>query len=291
MRLVLAAGAAAVAVAVLAAGIYFLASPAASPAGSLSQNASVPRPTQAAPTPAPGLEQRSTIREFLPARQVPALREDDVSLDPSTGSQAEPDPPLNAPADGRTTDFAQAAASGADSTSVAAAASIAVDAAVAPPTAEPTPPAPEPTPDAPPVEVERLSMSTGGKMRAPDLVPQTAGNGSDDQVQFTPEKTELKYPNLGSHLNQLVTIVEAGLITPEKAAEGTSIHQEESVAVTIRLSGNVYDVVQFLENNGGDPRNVGEDYIEAYVPVTLLGPLSEQPGVLRVREIIPPEGS
>ena len=34
---------------------------------------------------------------------------------------------------------------------------------------------------------------------------------------------------------------------------------------------------------------MGEDYIEAYVPVTLLGELSHQPGVLRVREIIPPQ--
>ena len=34
---------------------------------------------------------------------------------------------------------------------------------------------------------------------------------------------------------------------------------------------------------------MGEDYIEAYVPVTLLGLLSEQPGVLRVREIVPPQ--
>ena len=33
----------------------------------------------------------------------------------------------------------------------------------------------------------------------------------------------------------------------------------------------------------------GEDYIEAYVPVTLLGQLSEQPGVTRVREIVPPQ--
>ena len=34
---------------------------------------------------------------------------------------------------------------------------------------------------------------------------------------------------------------------------------------------------------------MGEDYIEAYVPVSLLGLVSEQPGVLRVREIIPPQ--
>ena len=54
------------------------------------------------------------------------------------------------------------------------------------------------------------------------------------------------------------------------------------------LPSNVDGVVNFLENNGGDPRNVGEDYIEAYVPVTLLAELSGQSGVTRVQEIIPP---
>ena len=126
-------------------------------------------------------------------------------------------------------------------------------------------------------------------MRAPDSVPQTAGTGSDGQVQFTPQKPDLKYPNLGSRLNQLVASVETGRSTAGEAALGAILHQEESVAVTIYLSENVDGVAQFLEDNGGDPRNVGEDYIEAYVPVTLLGPLSEQPGVLRVREIVPPQ--
>ena len=64
--------------------------------------------------------------------------------------------------------------------------------------------------------------------------------------------------------------------------------QPGPAAVSIYLSGHVEDIITFLEDNGGDPRNVGEDYIEAYVPVGLLGELSGQPGVLRVREIIPP---
>ena len=61
--------------------------------------------------------------------------------------------------------------------------------------------------------------------------------------------------------------------------------------MTIYLTGNVDAVVSYLEDSGGDPRNVGEDYIEAYVPLSLLGPLSEQPGVVRVREIVPPQPS
>ena len=104
-----------------------------------------------------------------------------------------------------------------------------------------------------------------------------------------PEKTGLKYPNLGSGLDQLATSVEEGFTSAESAAAQSPVHREQSVAVTIHLSGHVDDVVTFLEDHGGDPRNVGEDYIEAYVPVTLLGELSEQPGVPRVREIVPPQ--
>ena len=120
-------------------------------------------------------------------------------------------------------------------------------------------------------------------------LPGVSADGDEDQAPPIPDKAELNYPNLGSHLDQLVTSIEEGETTAEDAAAGASIHREESVAVTIYLSGSVDDVVQFLEDFGGEPRNVGEDYIEAYVPVSLLGPVSEQPGVLRVREIIPPQ--
>ena len=111
----------------------------------------------------------------------------------------------------------------------------------------------------------------------------------EEQAPPIPEKAGLSYPNLGSHLDQLVASVEAGQATVQDAASNSPVHSGESVAVTIDLSGNVDEVVSFLEDNGGDPRNVGEDYIEAYVPVTLLGQLSEQPGVVRVREIVPPQ--
>ncbi len=115
-----------------------------------------------------------------------------------------------------------------------------------------------------------------------------AAQGQEQAVSI-PEKAGLSYLNLGSHLDQLVASVEAGQATAQDAAAATPVHSGESVAVTIYLSGNVDEVVSFLEDNGGDPRNVGEDYIEAYVPVTLLGAVSEQPGVIRVREIVPPQ--
>ena len=119
------------------------------------------------------------------------------------------------------------------------------------------------------------------------MVPAVHAEG-DEKGQFSvSEKKDLKYPNLGSHLSDLVARVEDGEAPAGEAAEEASIHREESVAVTIHLSDNVAEVVTFLEDNGGDPRNVGEDYIEAYVPVSLLGAVSQQPGVTRVREIIP----
>lgn len=114
-----------------------------------------------------------------------------------------------------------------------------------------------------------------------------AAQGEEGKDLPPPVKKELTYPNLGSKLDRTATSVERGELTPAEAAEQSPIHSGESIAVTIHLSGETGTTVRLLEENGGDPRNTGENYIEAYVPVTLLGELSQQPGVLRVREIIP----
>ena len=121
-------------------------------------------------------------------------------------------------------------------------------------------------------------------------IPGVEADGEDD-VSVVPEKQEQHYPNLGSHLNDIVAQLKVEEMPSRMAAQSAAIHREEQVAVTIYLSDYVDDVAEFLEDNGGDPRNVGEDYIEAYVPIPLLGLLSEQPGVLRVREIVPPQGA
>ena len=168
---------------------------------------------------------------------------------------------------------------------------IVVDPAVDPATSVPDESASEPMRDAPTVEAGQVAMLTGDKLQALKPAPQITGTNSDDQVQFNPQKIAHKYPNLSSHLNWLVASVEEGQATAEQAAQGAPIYSDESIAVTLYLSAHVDKVVTFLEDNGGDPRNVGEDYIEAYVPIPLLGLLSEKPGVLRVREIVPPQGA
>ena len=48
---------------------------------------------------------------------------------------------------------------------------------------------------------------------------------------------------------------------------------------------------EYLETNGVFVRNVGDDYVEAHVPPSLLAPASEQPGVLRVDTVIPPRST
>ena len=74
------------------------------------------------------------------------------------------------------------------------------------------------------------------------------------------------------------------------AAGRAPMSQGASVAVTFRIDdpSRIEALTRFLKENGGDPRNVGEDYVEAYVPVALLVEASQQPGVRRVQAIIPP---
>ena len=98
------------------------------------------------------------------------------------------------------------------------------------------------------------------------------------------------YPNMDSSLNSIVNQVETGLFTPMEAASGAPLHREESVAVTLYITEGYADsIVSFLEDNGASPRNIGADYIEAYVPVSLLPQASQQEGVISIRTITPPQ--
>ena len=75
----------------------------------------------------------------------------------------------------------------------------------------------------------------------------------------------------------------------EEAAREAPVHQGESVGVTIYLSGNEDGVVSFLEDNGAVNVTLRDDYIEAFVPVLLIGQTSQQSGVVSVELIQPAE--
>ena len=125
---------------------------------------------------------------------------------------------------------------------------------------------------------------------AATAVAGTSPGPSTGPTQFTfSGRTELRHPKVGSTLDDLIARVQAGEISAEEAARQAPIHRGDSVGVTIHLSGNVDGVVRFLEANGASNISAGDDYIEAYVPILVLPETSEQPGVLRVRVIQPPE--
>ena len=97
-----------------------------------------------------------------------------------------------------------------------------------------------------------------------------------------------QYSNIDSNLNRIIEQLETGQLTAQVAAEGAPVHREESVAVTLYvIEGYAKEVSDFLSSNGASPRNVGIDYIEAYVPVSLLESASQQDGVIRIETIIP----
>ena len=98
-----------------------------------------------------------------------------------------------------------------------------------------------------------------------------------------------QYPNMDSSLNRILQQVQTGQSTAQAAAANAPIHREESVAVTLYIAESyALDVWDWLEASGADPRNIGVDYIEAYVPVSLLPQTSQQEGVISVRTIVPP---
>ena len=108
-----------------------------------------------------------------------------------------------------------------------------------------------------------------------------------------PTKPPLKYPKLG-RLNSVAVVAEA-----EAAAAGTSGQSEAEVQtvyawIALEDKASTAAVIAWLENNKvtwlsdrsesdvGRVRMSGDDYIYAYVPVSLLIPLSRQEGVIRL---------
>ena len=127
--------------------------------------------------------------------------------------------------------------------------------------------------------------------RAPTPTP-TAEPDPVFDIQILPTEGKIsppRYPNLDSDLDHIVEQARTGRLTTRAAAANAPIHREESVAVTLYIiEGYTQDVWDYLEQSGASPRNIGTDYIEAYIPVSLLVEASEREGVLSIRTIIPP---
>ncbi len=98
-----------------------------------------------------------------------------------------------------------------------------------------------------------------------------------------------KYENMDSILNRIVQQVETREVSVRDAARGAPLHQDDSVAVTLYITEGYADALSdFLEGNGASQLGVGTDYIEAYIPVSLLASASRQKGVISIETIFPP---
>ena len=124
--------------------------------------------------------------------------------------------------------------------------------------------------------------------------PEATTESGDDfgDQQFPPFEGKInppKYPNVDSNLNRIIEQVEIGQFTAQAAANAP-VHSGASVAVTLYVTeGYAQDVWDWLEQSGASPRNIGIDYIEAYVPASLLPSASEREGVVSVRTIVSPQ--
>ncbi|MYC07322.1 MAG: S8 family serine peptidase [Chloroflexi bacterium] len=147
-----------------------------------------------------------------------------------------------------------------------------------------------------------LALSAGGDAPTahaqtgdtPTPVPTTEQHGNsnaeDLAAALASEKKAQQYPNMDSNLNRIVEQVETGQFTAQAAAASAPFHQEQSVAVTLYITEGYADAIAaWLKDNGADPRNGGVDYIEAYIPVSLLPEASQQDGVISIRTIVPPQ--
>ena len=92
-----------------------------------------------------------------------------------------------------------------------------------------------------------------------------------------------RFPRLESQLAQLVEAFENN---DPAAAQAMGLALDEPVAVSVAISGDPSEVVDFLRTNGARVASSGPGFVEADVPISLLGPVSELTEVLRVSRII-----
>ena len=154
------------------------------------------------------------------------------------------------------------------------------------PTATPIPPSPTPIP------VPKIFTDSGQSFGNSGSVSIAKGDLDPDSQQPTslpsptlPDKP--KHPRLDSRLNKLVGQI--GSRSAADIATSAPVSNGDLVAVTIRLSHNSSSTIDFLKSVGAIVANIGTGYIEVYTPVTVLIPLAEKDGVLRVEAIIPSE--
>ena len=120
--------------------------------------------------------------------------------------------------------------------------------------------------------------------------PQPAA--ADDRLPDPSELTKLSgptYPKLDHTLNRVMEAVRTGQVPMAQAAGAAPSGYADRVRVTIRTTGDVDDLIDYLSRRGVTVRFSGPGYAKAYLPVNLVLPVSRRSDVSRVEAVIPPE--
>ena len=118
--------------------------------------------------------------------------------------------------------------------------------------------------------------------------PQVEGGSEEPEEEPTATPTPTNnYPKLDASLQDVVRKFESGDLTECQAAAQDLAHHASSVLVEVELPTNIDAVDTWMANQGISPRHKDATWdpphIYAYVPVSLLGALSQQDGVSLIR--------
>ena len=149
----------------------------------------------------------------------------------------------------------------------------------------------DPAPQGKPVSQAAAQDSDPAPQGKP--VSQAAAQDSDPGPTTTPTPTATpeppQYPNLDTFLQDLVTKYEAGDLSEIAAAARAPVYDGSSVLVEVDLSTNIDAVYTWMGSQDISPRYKDAEYVPphiyAYVPVSLLGALSQRDGVALVQPV------
>ena len=128
----------------------------------------------------------------------------------------------------------------------------------------------------------------------PTPVPSQTNNDYivEELESFEGKAAPPPFPGLDSTLNRLTEQVTGGHLSALAAVSELPVNQDEAVGVTVHIQEGYLEAISgFLTAGGASVRNTGTDFIEAYVPTSLLGSASGQEGVISIRTIVPPQPS
>ena len=149
---------------------------------------------------------------------------------------------------------------------------------------------------------EVLPAAEQDRTAIPDTPPPAQEEGDDnadsvDEIPSTPPpKPTETYPKIrGSQLHSdVVEFEEAQDAASGPSGQSDSAPEDTVVLVSIFLSSNKAEVAAWLRSKGITPGHADDPDIsglDAYVPLSLLGELSQQDGVIEIEQPILPEAT